>query len=259
MIENYRFPVELRDVYTKRGDQVPRVKAVVRTDTEEPISAVSHNYRLIPHGDLVDAAEKFVKDFGEPERSFSMNQNGTVLMGEYTYRENPVQLACGDTVGMKLYISNSYNSSSSMRIRIGALVLKCLNGMVSFRQAFDYSVRHYGKALQEIAFPEPYQISAAFNSEIDRWDHYNGFSIKDDVVRLDIIKDAWAKGLVTAKGVETIAEKPANTMWDMMQNFTYHVTHETPKLSPIGRVQRLESVSRYLDTIITTPQKEVES
>ena len=36
----WRFPVELQDVYTSKGDKVPYTRAVVRTDTMSPLCSV---------------------------------------------------------------------------------------------------------------------------------------------------------------------------------------------------------------------------
>ena len=148
----YDFPVELQDVQTVGGVLIEGSQAVVRTDKNEPLAIVSDRYRLITHKELVEAADPFIKKLGKAEKIFTLEKNGARLVTEYTFRDNVIKLPghripgetrkVGDTVALRLYGINSYNTSTPFEIRLAAMVLRCLNGAMIGEDMFNVKFKH---------------------------------------------------------------------------------------------------------------------
>jgi hypothetical protein len=243
-MQNYDFPVELQAVVAANGSKVPGYQAVVRTDTQMPLSVVSSKYKLVSHSNVMDAAQDFIMSFGTPEVSYSLSQNGAILVAECTYRERTVEVGVGDCVGLRVFIENSYNATKSVRVLIGGLVLSCLNGMVCSKSIFDYRYRHTGS--QKIVFPSDRDVLHAWRNEACKWQAYHTIDIgQSDYARLTA--EAIGAGLLPQVSAGHMNTSQSCTLWDFVQNCTNYLTHRCPRLSGIGRVNRLERLSRWLN------------
>lgn len=252
-MSDYAFPVELEKVYLKSGVELPALRSVVRQDTGMPIANVSDKYRLVKHGFVMDSAEKFVTVFGRPERRFHLGRNGARLVGEFAYREksNLAQVRKGDVVGLKVFVENSYNTESAVRVQIGATVLSCLNGMVVQKSIFSYSYRHV-LGDKEIKFPEPGFVYDTYQDQAGVWRAYAERDLAgDDLNYESILTTAVAMDVITLGGRDRLLAKTADTYWDLMQNLTFEATHEG-KISPIGRLMRMERIDRFVRGIADT-------
>ena len=145
-MEAYAFPVELQNVFTKTGKVVPRRKAVVRTDDDKVIGSVSDRYKIFKHEDVMNQADSYISNMGKPEKKCYLTQDGASLTAEYTFRDTSLKIGdnagMGDVVGLRVYVQNSYNGKGALRFRIGAMVVKCLNGMVLPEDKFSLTYRH---------------------------------------------------------------------------------------------------------------------
>ena len=242
--EVYDFEVSLEPI-TCHGKVVPKFRSVWNKDIEEPITVVSSGYNLVPHSHLVDTAQELVHELGPHETRFTIGKKGAAFLGEYTFKHKPVEVKKGDLVGLKLYLENSYNRSKSGRIRVGGLVLSCLNGAVSERSVFDFSFRHIGK--EAIDIPTARSILDAFSGEVQRWRalakttftqaEYVGFA-----------HEAVENGIIPLSATTGEASESDLNAWGLYNRFTYHITHkEKANASAISRVRRLERVSKFFN------------
>ncbi|MCX6822066.1 MAG: hypothetical protein NTW30_04790 [Candidatus Aenigmarchaeota archaeon] len=245
MSASYDFPVSLQPVYTKEGNPVPKIQAVVRDDTGEALSAVSNRYLLVPHKNVIDQAQEFISAFGNPVSHFHTNNNGSTLIGEFLYEDKTLKVAKGDTVGLKVYIENSYNRSRSVTIRIGALVLSCLNGMVSSRPVAGMTFKHIIGAPQ-LAFPKASDVIDMFQFEAGKWRSF-GEIIVDRTMKQLLMEDIEKKSVMPQDGLRALSEIHVDTAWDLLQGMTYFTTHQNSKLSNIGKINRLQKISRWMD------------
>lgn len=240
----YDFPVHLENAYTQAGSQIPRVKAVLRDDTGQIIAAVSGRYELVTHAEVMDVAMPFFREFGTPETKFDVAADGAVMMGSFTYREKPVEVALGETVGLRLYLQNSYNGETAVRLQLGALVLSCLNGAVSSRSIFNVSHKHTKKI--RLQFPDPGRVWDAFDLERKKWANYMGFELSGEAYQ-SAVKGVWAQGIIREQLVPELSDKRQNSVWGLMQDLTHNFTHKEDKLTPMGRIRKLQAVSRFFD------------
>lgn len=252
---DYAFPVALEKLYLQTGVEVPRIRSIVRQDTGDIVATVSDKYRLVKHETVMTAAESFINLFGQPERKYHLNRSGARLVGEFTYRDKrhlrTVQK--GDIVGLKVFVENSYNTESAVRVQIGALVLSCLNGMVVPKSIYSYTCHHvFGK--EELEFPSTDTVIEMYKSQTGVWKDYAERDLKSDGLSYtSILTTALAMDVITHGGRDRLADKPADTYWDLMQNMTFEATHRG-QISPIGRLARLERMDRFVRGIASSRQ-----
>jgi hypothetical protein len=241
---DYDFPVHTEKVFTAKGTEAPKIRAVVREDTGEIIASVSNKYQLIPHAEVVAIANQFMEAFGLPETKHYVAHNGAVMIGCYTFKNQTAAVTVGDQVGMRLYLKNSYNRATSLQLRVGALVLSCLNGAVSNRSIFNIAIRHTGKHAK-IEFPFQDRVLEAYGNQVKRWRQFAELPVTREEYS-SLINDVWRRGGVNKEQFEVLANQDADNVWHTMQNLTNQITHADQR-NELVRVQRLELVSRVID------------
>ena len=149
MAPEYDFPVELHPISTEPGGFiVPNRLAVIRTDTMRPIAVVSKKYTLLPHADVVDAMRDTLKG-QETMETIRMSKNGARMHLEITLPKITL-IVDGDTIAMRLSVSNSYDASRKVNITFGAFRPVCSNGMIIGRRLIAVSRRHVGEVGIEV-------------------------------------------------------------------------------------------------------------
>lgn len=247
---HYNFPVKLVDVFTAEGQQVPRAKAVLRTDENRPIAAVSDRYRLITHEEIIDHSQNFMKKIGEYDVIHTLDKDGARVMSEYTFNDRTIDIGRGDVMALRAYVENSYNGTKAARIRLGAWRLICRNGMIIGKTAIDLVFRHAGQNQIDWSstFPHHELILDHFTQEGQKWKRYSSAQIKADTAG-KIIAEATEQGIIPQKSAERFIEdlEPEVTFWDVYNLFTAEITHNVRAKSYINRINRLERVSRWAD------------
>ena len=236
----FDFPVSLQRVYTKEGKEVPRVRSVVRDDTGMPISCVSDKYTLVHHKEVVDRAEEFFHKLGTPDIQYTLGENGRTLLANVTFKDRTFEVAKNDIVGLRVFVQNSYDASSAVKVRIGALRLACLNGMVVANNAYSYSHKH--KGVIDIELPSVDSVLNGLEERTDFWRKLVGLEIQDQ--DNDRIRNIFIEKKLVPQSVEI---DTATTAWDLYNNYTYHITHDSKRLSPLGTIHRLSSVDKIFN------------
>jgi hypothetical protein len=120
--------------------------------------------------------------------------------------------------------------------------------MVIPKNIYSYTYRHV-TSQAPIKFPEPDNVLDTYRDQSGVWRTYAERDL--DVDYATIVECARIRDVVSIGGKDRLLMKSANTYWDLMQNFTYELTHQG-KLSPVGRLQRMERAARFVDTIAKT-------
>ncbi len=241
---SYNFPVSLQDIYTKSGKQVPRYRAVVRDDTDEPIATVSTKYKLIEHATVMGEAMKYVQKLGNPTEKFYTSTKGDRAVGEFTYADKTLAVRKGDMVGLRVYAESSYNGKQAIKVRIGGLRLVCMNGLMQPNDIFSLNVKHTGDV--EFKFPEPEEIMERFTKTIHTLSGYSQMELGSEKIR-EYAEMAVNEGVVVERAVKAIKDED-RTVWDLYNHFTYHITHnESSKASYLGKMNRLNRVASWIE------------
>jgi len=243
------FDVRLSDISNDVGRDIPSRKAVIRADNGRTLAIVSDKYELIEHDYVLETIRPLMTQMGKYKESVTLDRNGCIMNCVFTYRDNVIPLKVGDKVGMQIFARNSYDGTSSLVIKIGALVLSCLNGMISSGPNFkNIYVRHtVGKMQQkaEIAMPLPEQFSVMFKNVVSQWDTYSAIPLPEAMKRN-------ALGYYRSQGIIGLEAEYAGdamkmpTVWDLMQFLTHDITHNRPKMTQESRLRLLEKVDRLI-------------
>ena len=240
----YNFPVRLEPAYIRSGKPIPRRQAVVRMDTNEPIATVGKGFKLLTHEKALMLAKDFIHQLGEPKRKIYLADAGAIMIAEYTFEDRSLALQVGNTIGLRVFIKNAYNGTSKLIVRVGALVLRCLNGMTVPRDIFSVAVRHIGEnMLERVSFPNPERVLNVFNQEGKKWKRYSEIELIESDYSA-YIEQAIKENIIQQNVTNAPCE--GHTVWDMYNQMTYCITHMS-KANPIGKILRLDRVGNWFN------------
>jgi hypothetical protein len=248
---HYNFPTELCNVYTGNSRVIKGKKGLIRTDTGDCLSIVSDQYQMIQHAELVDSMLPIIQAINPDFQGKSMlDKQGCILNYTATMKDEGYKLKeLGEQVGFQVHIRNTYDGTGCASIRLGALVLSCKNGMVKNTPFINIRVIHKNGAKNKFELPSADQLSHHFDNQLNAWDAMG-------VARLNAsnystaINSLVKQGLIrnTAQDVAFFMDKRPKTYWEFMQNMTYHLTHERPRLSYDGKLKMLGKANNWFET-----------
>ncbi|MBT4034778.1 MAG: DUF932 domain-containing protein [Candidatus Marinimicrobia bacterium] len=232
-LNQFMFPVEERPVAIHDGAQdimdienrdtflSADYKALVRADTNEPISIVRNTYQVVPNRvlimqlmeELVGMDTPFVV---EPSHSFVMNNKMRLQI------KFPELIVTDDDsdIALSLYLHNSFDGSEGIRVFFGAIRGICQNGMVfgkSIAKAYHrhtsgFELCRISDSLSEITELMP-GIQTRINELIQ--------SDPDNALYEDIEKQLGKRML---SQVHESSQKHTS-QWDVLNAITYIISH----------------------------------
>lgn len=133
-----------REVLKTDSGIVTDMNAIVRNDNKQIVGIVSKNYRLIKHGEAMSKPAATLMEQGfEVTNSFVVNSGAKAIL---EMRSKDTTKINDENYKTRLYIINSYDGSSALRMQFGLFRLRCLNGLgyvVKNAQAIQ-SIAHVG-------------------------------------------------------------------------------------------------------------------
>ena len=112
-------------------------KMLVRSDTNEPISVMSTDYKLVTNKELLEAALPLIDQYGGvvPEPNINKELEISRVFGNarsmfaFDFPNHTVEIANNDILHPRITLINSYDGSKRVGFRYGAYRLVCSNGM----------------------------------------------------------------------------------------------------------------------------------
>lgn len=240
VLKQVSFPVTKRQVYFRDLDagfvEVHNRMAVVRTDTNQALSVVSKDYRLVPYREVVEplleqidkTGGKLVsRDFGRRSSPVRVEGHGRRVWIEakfgHTYKIG------ADEIQPRIVYGNSYDTSSAVRMICGFFQIKCTNagalmmpGKVKGLDGGAFYAQHSGRYELELG-----QIGESLQGFLGRFDEH--------AAKLAVLADAQLKpekGMEIAMkylGERALAKKPLvqqdhHTAWALYSRITNHLT-----------------------------------
>jgi hypothetical protein len=251
------FPVSLRPLFDEHGTEIPKTKVVARTDTTPMVhfGVVSSRYRLIKHQDMETAIQPLMNRVGANiyTRSPILEKNGARLLIRYDF-SSINYVVHEDIVSLRAYGINSYNGTTPMTIRVGAMISNredgLLTGATAFNGVFDLSIRHVG-ADEDIELPSPELLIRAFQQTGDVWRSWSLQEVLQGHLEL-FLQEAKKLGLLTDRIIkkESARFESSGTWWDIYTLMTDIINHGSKRLQESTKLLRLDRLNLLMNHVI---------
>jgi hypothetical protein len=262
-MEAYEFPVALKSVAVIGGETVPNARCIVRTDTGAPLKVVSDKYHLFTHGQAVEKTDKFLQTFGDYKVKNYLEKGGARFVRECTFKNNSITVKTpkvNDVVHFRLNIMNSYDGCSSLRIKICAMVLRCLNGMTAPGGSLDLSFRHTS-GIDILELPDPEKILGIFKRGGESWNEWAGAKLtaeeRDSILHQAIETKIVGEKLLV-KHRELLEPTVLTSPWDYFNNYTNVITHRLPKVQLSAKIARLDKLNGVFQRVLYGTEETVQ-
>lgn len=140
-LDNTLFPVKEVPAYwemtkknkgngTSAREMATAYKFIVREDTNEVLSCMTNEYKLIKNEEIIEKAMPIIEDRGGVFVEETCFGNGSRTSWKWKFPEVEVDVGEGDIMNPTVTIGNSYDGSSEANALAGAFRLVCSNGLV---------------------------------------------------------------------------------------------------------------------------------
>jgi len=120
------------NLYNKNGHQLENYVGVAnKIDCEEVFNVVSPQYKIVQHGEAIDAVHTAFDELGlKTDVKLTEMNDGARIQMQILFPEFVTDIdRKGDHIQMQALIDNSYNGTTGLRGAFGAFRLVCMNGM----------------------------------------------------------------------------------------------------------------------------------
>ena len=246
----YNFPVKEYKLTTISNVPVPRRKAIVREDTNEVLSIVGTNYRIMKHETVIDL---FGEKLNKAPDEVKMTDDGGVMFAKFTLPSlKSAEVAKGDIIDFSLRVFNSYNMLTSTGFEVVGKRLVCMNGMTVPKSMASFSFKHLNNdgmhrltdTLLNVGdtIPETVEIWKKWTHTTPSYHRIAGFYDMLDI-NDDIKKELLNKSYPNDK-----AEK---TTWDHFNVLTRYTTHNMINRGKNSLVNQRKKESDYTNLFYT--------
>ena len=229
MIEQSYFPVEeMPAVYTRNDGQMKQHtghKFIVRQDTNEILSCMSNEYKMITNKQIMDKALPALENKKAELVEYESFGNGARSQWKFRIPTIKVKIDDKDFVNPEIVIKNSYDGSTEVKAYGGAFRLVCSNGLViGYALGQGAGIRHIGdnteEDVEEIINKIIYQVTEIFDNDFPKLVETKVYSPHiSEVIKL--FPETVMRDLVN----KLVISNP-QTYWDLLNACTFIATHK---------------------------------
>jgi len=177
------FDITQSGKYQNIFDNIDSHVAIVRDDTNEPLSIVSKKYKPVTHVKAFKTAEDVIMrsnlNLEGIKRDTAVSHNGARAYSTWTLPEHRVTLRQDDDVALQISSRNSFDGSWSFVVEVGGLRFICLNMQV-FANNFAIHKSKHTKGLDLDYIANKLSDSILFyDQETELWKNMVKCSISD--------------------------------------------------------------------------------
>ena len=231
-----------------RGKKVPNRKALVRRDTGTVLAITSDMYEPVDNRKAIATFSQFAKETGI---KFHIDAAWTIGAGAVTIFEvkmDDFKLFKGTTEELNLrgYLTNSFNLAHRLTLKLGLLRLICLNGMVAERTEKVIGYRHVTGVQEKIHddfrtyLMEKVQTAEGFIYRLAEAKFSDKVQVIDAINGAQFLADRHRKKVLTLWE----AEGESLRKWDVYNDFTNILTHDTENINQQSRLSMLLRLNR---------------
>ena len=227
-INDIMFPVKEMPATFKRDDgqtkQHTGYKFIVREDTNDVLSCVTNNYKLVTNKTVDKASANVIKKEGGKLKEVRTFGNGARSVVTWEFPDHKVNISESDGLTPEIVWQNSYDGTVGLNILAGAFRLICTNGAIIGVLAEKYKNKHsiYNVALEDIEGVIEETIRKTKRLMKDEFPILYDTQVKEKhIVELLKLFPITASDYITQ---HLLANRPRN-LWDLFNAGTNVATH----------------------------------
>ena len=219
---NMLFPVKEVPAILQDSHLSTEHKFIVREDTEQVLSCMSNEYKLVTNQEVFEKSSEVVKEFEGTLTETKIFGNGARARWRYRF---PQTIKVGeDDMHPEIIMGNSYDGTSQVYMMMGAYRLVCSNGMIIGVTFGKFNNRHsvYNPNVKQLDTVLPDMIRTAITAiENDLPELQNIKLNPSDVGKIvELFPEQSIENLVQY----LLTHKP-DTYWDLLNACTWMSTH----------------------------------
>ncbi len=219
---NMLFPVKEVPAILQDTHLSTEHKFIVREDTEQVLSCMSNEYKLVTNQEVFEKSSEVIKEFEGTLTETKIFGNGARARWRYRF---PQTIKVGeDDMHPEIIMGNSYDGTSQVYMMMGAYRLICSNGMIIGVTFGKFNNRHsvYNPNVKQLDTVLPDMIRTAITAiENDLPELQNIKLNPSDVAKIvEIFPEQSIENLVQY----LLTNKP-DTYWDLLNACTWMSTH----------------------------------
>tara|TARA_R110002020_G_scaffold116034_1_gene266226 strand:+ start:936 stop:1703 length:768 start_codon:yes stop_codon:yes gene_type:complete len=219
---NMLFPVKEVPAILQDTHLSTEHKFIVREDTEQVLSCMSNEYKLVTNQEVFEKSSEVIKEFEGTLTETKIFGNGARARWRYRF---PQTLKVGeDDMHPEIIMGNSYDGTSQVYMMMGAYRLVCSNGMIIGVTFGKFNNRHsvYNPNVKQLDTVLPDMIRTAITAiENDLPELQNIKLNPSDVSKIvELFPEQSIENLVQY----LLTHKP-DTYWDLLNACTWMSTH----------------------------------
>lgn len=247
------YPVRDAEVTTATNAEISAIPsnylAVINEQTQQVLGVNSPNYKVCQNKDLFYSVETaLIETLGyEPDKVSMkswMKNNGQSIIQHYDLTDSVTDITEteGDSLIPRIRVTNSYDGTLPVSVRIDTLRLLCKNGMVGFKPISEFTLRHMGNNFDEMQDIIYSRIESGLNMAKERMDNYKQWATtrlevhKEDFIKVGSkILDKWVDNEQKTHRAEAIWELIEReqriydthdpTVWNLYNGLTEYITY----------------------------------
>jgi hypothetical protein len=236
-------------------------------DAEYEAAVVSDEYQLVPHEVSIFHFMKAIEkspEYGKPKFKIDLLGFGEKLIVEATFPDVQFEIPggtrkVGDMISAKAILQNSVDTSLEHSIRFGGEVLRCTNGLKSFKSLERHSQKHRLNLDVKVQMATLTSGMETLSEQHGIWKQWTQMQIAHDKIQT-VLSELPFSGKQqeeilalpeTGTGIrlqDVIEEKGDISLWQLNSVATQFITHEL-ELTP-ARVKREEDFTRSMQRIM---------
>ena len=219
---NMLFPVKEVPAILQDTHLSTEHKFIVREDTEQVLSCMSNEYKLVTNQEVFEKSSEVIKEFEGTLTETKIFGNGARARWRYRF---PQTIKVGeDDMHPEIIMGNSYDGTSQVYMMMGAYRLICSNGMIIGVTFGKFNNRHsvYNPNVKQLDTVLPDMIRTAITAiENDLPELQNIKLNPSDVSKIvELFPEHSIENLVQY----LLTNKP-DTYWDLLNACTWMSTH----------------------------------
>lgn len=214
--------------------------AIVRADNMKNLGVVSSRYSPLTHGEAATIVDAEMETFGQKYTvETALDKRGAIMHRSYIFKDTQLEVKKGDIVGMKLRILNGIDGKHGFAAYMDGLRLVCTNGMISTKEFYSVSIRHYMSGMNHDTIREFSRgIFDSFKDLVEGYKLWANEKITDE--RAELILQLLPKRMCN-KSLSAFGNNADGTKWGLYNTMTFVNSHQTMRKTPNSEFAKINN------------------